>query len=43
MVSPILCQIIRHLQDASALLTKLLGQFIEANKSQFFQRLENLI
>ena len=31
-VSPILCQINKHLQDA--LLTKLLGQFIEVHKSQ---------
>ena len=37
----ILCQISEHLQYA--LLTKLLGQFIEIDKSQFFQRLENLI
>ena len=40
-VSLILCQISQHLQDAR--LTKLLGQFIEINKNQFFQRLENLI
>ena len=40
-VSPILCQISQHLQDA--LLTKVLGQFTEVHKSQFFQRLENLI
>ena len=37
----ILYQISEHLQYA--LLTKLLGQFIEIDKSQFFQRLENLI
>ena len=36
-VSPILC----HLQDA--LLTKSEDQFIEVHKSQFLQRLENLI
>ena len=30
-----------HLQDA--LLTKLLGQFIEVHKTQFFQRLEYLV
>ena len=40
-VSPILCQISEHLQDA--LLTKLLGQFIEVHKSQCLQILENLI
>ena len=42
-VSAILCQISEHLQDA--LLTKLLDQFFEVHKSQFFssQRLENLI
>ena len=42
-VSPILCQISEHAQDA--LLTKLLDQFFEVHKSQFFlnQRLENLI
>ena len=40
-VSQILRQISEHLQYA--LLTKLLGQFIEIDKSQFFQRLENLI
>ena len=40
-ISPILCQINKHLQDA--LLTKLLDQFIEVHKSQFFQRLKNVI
>ena len=40
-VSPILCHISRNLQDA--LLAKLLSQFIEEQKSQFFQKLENLI
>ena len=36
-----LCLISEHLQDT--LLTKLLGLFIEVNKSQFFQRVEILI
>ena len=40
-VSPIFCQISEHLQYS--LLTKLLGQFTEVHKSQFFQRLETLI
>ena len=39
-VFPILCQISEHFQYT--LLTKLLGQFIEVQKSQFFQRLEIL-
>ena len=37
----ILCQISEHLQYA--LLAKLLDQFIEVHKSQFSQRLGNLI
>ena len=36
-----LCQINEHLQDAR--LTKLIGQFIKANKHHFLQRLENVI
>ena len=40
-VFPILCQISEHFQYA--LLTKLIGQFIEVQKSQFFQKLEILI
>ena len=38
-ISLTLCQSSEHLQ---ALLTKLLGQFIEIHNTQFFQRLENL-
>ena len=38
-VSPILRQISEHLQDA--LLTKLLGQFIELRNTHFFIILEN--
>ena len=40
-VSQILCQISEYLQYA--LSTKLLAHFIEVHKSQFSQRLENLI
>ena len=42
-VSPILCQISEQLSDV--LLTKLLDQFFEKHKNQFFssQRLANLI
>ena len=36
-----LCQISEHLRDAR--LTKLIGQFIKANKHHFLQRLENVI
>ena len=36
-----LCQVSAHLRDAR--LTRLLGQFIEVHKSQFFQILEILI
>ena len=36
-----LCQISEHLQDAR--LTKLIGQFIKANKHHFLQRLDNVI
>ena len=39
-VSPILCQISEHLQYA--FLNKLLGHFIEVQKSKCFQRLGNL-
>ena len=40
-VLPILGEISQHLQDV--LLTKLQGQFNEVHKSQFLQRLENLV
>ena len=40
-VSPVWCQISENLKYT--LLTKLLGQFIEVHKNQFFQRLEKLI
>ena len=39
-VSLTFCGRTEHLQDA--VLTKLLGQFIELDNAQFFQRLENL-
>ena len=38
-VSPTLCQISQHLQDA--LLTKLLGQFIEAHRKSKFSKTRN--